>query len=69
MIRPKRTSETRSLGSQPALGGPFEGAFRHGALKVEALTSVFSFETVAKQPADNNEKDAGRGTESRQRHQ
>jgi hypothetical protein len=33
------------------------------------LLRGLQFETIAKQPADNNEKDSGRCAERRQRHQ
>src|SRR4051812_10541109 len=56
MIRPKRTSETRSIGSNTRLedrSKEFSGMGRE--LK---LLRGLQFETVAKQPAANNEKDS-----------
>jgi len=39
-----------------------------GRWELELLRGL-QFETVAKQPADNNEKDSGRCAKRRQRHQ
>src|SRR5437764_3079034 len=59
MIRPKRTSETRSIGSNTRLedrSKEFSGTSRW---ELNLLRDL-QFETVAKQPAGNNEKDSGR---------
>src|SRR5439155_14880423 len=67
MIRPKRTSETRSIGSNTRLEDRSEEISGMGRWKLNLLRGL-QFETVAKQPADNNEKDAGRCAERRQCH-
>src|SRR5437016_5129651 len=67
MIRPKRTSETRSIGSNTRLEDRSKELSGMGRWKLNLLRGL-QFETVAKQPADNNEKDAGRCAERRQCH-
>src|SRR5467141_25921 len=67
MIRPKRTSETRSIGSNTRLEDRSKEFSGMGRWKLKLLRGL-QFETVAKQPADNNEKDAGRHAECRECH-
>src|SRR5207249_459646 len=59
MIRPKRTSETRSIGSNTRLEDRSKEFSDMGRWELKLLRGL-QFETVAKQPADNNEKDSGR---------
>src|SRR5882724_4882659 len=67
MIRPKRTSETRSIGSNTRLEDRSKELSGMGRWKLKLLRGL-QFETVAKQPADNNEKDAGPRAECREVH-
>src|SRR5216110_667675 len=68
MIRPKRTSETRSIGSNTRLEDRSKEFFGMGRWESKLLRGL-QFETGAKQPADNNEKDSGRCAERRPLHQ
>src|SRR5947207_14011267 len=67
MIRPKRTSETRSIGSNTRLEDRSKELSGMGRWKLNLLRGL-QFETVAKQLADTNEKDSGRCTERSKRH-
>src|SRR5882762_3995694 len=64
MIRPKRTSKTRSIGSNTRLEDRSKEFSGMGRWELKLLRGL-QFETGAKQPADNS----GRCAERRQRHQ